>query len=88
MTIPWEPSTKAEFEQMIAKVPVFIREMARDKVSKRAEVLAREAGRSEIIEKDMVDAFFKETPGGFWGPLQVDMEVLGLDYTKYGYERV
>jgi len=88
MPIPWKKETKEHFDQMIEKTPVFIRAIAKEKVSKRAEALASEAGRGEVIEKDMIDAFFKETPGGFWGPLQVDLESLNIDYTQYGYQRV
>lgn len=87
MPITWEKNTKITFEQMIEKTPVFIRDLARDKVSKRAERIVSEQNRTEIVEKDMVDAFFLETPGGFHGPLKVDMEAIGLDYQKYGYER-
>jgi|GEM_PF-428836 len=83
----WKKETEEKFKQMIAKIPFALRGIAKEKVSKRAESLAREAGRSEITEKDLVDAFFKETPGGFQGPMKTDMGALGIDYTKYGYER-
>ena len=72
---------------MIEKIPIFLRDMAKDKVSKRAEVFAKEANRSNVNEKDLVDAFFKETPFGFHGPMKTDMETLEIDYTQYGYER-
>ena len=87
MSISWEKTTKETFDKMIEKTPIWIREMAKDKVSKRAELIVQESNRKEVTEKDVVDAFFKETPGGFWGPLKVDMEAIGLDYQKYGYER-
>ena len=28
-----------------------------------------------------------ETPFGFHGPMKLDMEELGIDYKKYGYEK-
>ncbi len=83
----WEKDTDEKFKQLIAKVPVFLREMAQKKVAQKAQGLAQGQGRSSVSEKDMVDAFFSETPFGFHGPMKSDMEAVGLDYTKYGYKR-
>ncbi len=85
MSIAWEKTTKNKFDQMIDKIPFALREIARDKVFRSAEQFAQNNNHTEIIEKDMVDAFFKETPGGFHGPLTLDMEELGIDYKQYGY---
>ena len=87
MNITWEKSTQVKFDQMIERIPVFLRPIAQSKVSQRAEHLVKESNRNEITEKDMVDAFFKETPFGFHGPMKTDMETLGIDYSKYGYTR-
>ena len=87
MNILWEKSILVKFDQMIERIPVFLRPIAQSKVSQRAERLVKESNRNEITEKDMVDAFFKETPFGFHGPMKTDMETLGIDYTKYGYTR-
>lgn len=85
--IVWEKNTEAKFKQLIDKVPVFLRELAQKRVSQKAESLARAENRSEISEKDMVDAFFAETPFGFHGPMKNDMEAAGIEYTKYGHQR-
>ena len=85
--IIWDKATEEKFKQMIAKIPFALRGIAQEKVSQRAESIVRRDNRLEVTEKDMVDAFFKETPGGFHGPMKTDMEALGIDYTKYGYER-
>lgn len=85
--ISWEKNAGEKFKAMIEKVPVFMRPVAQETVSKKAVELVQKAGRTEITEKDMVDAFFAATPGGFHGPMKADMEALGIDYTKYGYER-
>ena len=87
ISIIWDEVTRQKFQQLIDKVPVFLRGMAQEKVSKRAERIVREGNRSVIEEKDMVDAFFAETPFGFHGPMKCDMEELGVDYTKYGHAR-
>ena len=71
---------------MIEKIPVFMRPIALDKVSKKAESLALENGKDHVSEKDMIDAFFQATPFGFHGPMKADMESLGIDYIKYGHQ--
>lgn len=83
----WDRTTKEKFEQMLGRVPVFLKGIAQEKVGKRAQALAAAAGRAEVTEKDLVDAFFAETPFGFHGPMKTDMEALGIDYTQYGHPR-
>ena len=85
--ITWDLTAHAQFQQMIAKVPIFLRGMAQDKVSKKAEEIVRKDNRTEITEKDMVDAFFEGTPFGFHGPMKCDMEELEIDYKKYGHPK-
>ena len=86
-TVNWDTAAEEKFKQLIEKVPIFLRELAQQKISQKAEGLVRKESRSLITEKDMVDAFFAETPFGFHGPMKTDMESLGVDYTKYGYDR-
>ena len=62
-----------------------IRGVAEARVTKKAQSLVREDGRAVINEKDMVDAFFAETPGGFLPPMKASMEELGIDYARYGH---
>ena len=83
--INWEKNAQEKFQQMIAKVPVFLRGIAQKKVSQKAESIVRQENRREVIEKDMIDAFFLETPFGFHGPMKSDMEALGIDYRQYGH---
>ena len=87
MSIGWDTHTQEKFNQMIEKIPIFMRGIAQDKVSKSAEGIAAQNQRLLVCEKDMVDAFFKETPFGFHGPMKNDMKDLGIDYIKYGYEQ-
>ena len=83
----WEKATGEKFNQILAGIPDMIRGIAETRVSKRAQTIVRDAGRTEITEKDMVDAFFIETPFGFHGPMKSDMTKLGIDYTKYGHPK-
>ena len=87
MTVEWEKDTEIKFKRLLEKVPVFLRGIAEDKVSKKAAALAIKENRQLITEKDMVDAFFIETPFGFHGPMKTDMETLGIDYQKYGHPK-
>lgn len=84
--IAWDKDAREKFELLLAKIPVFLRSIAQKKVSQRAENITRQEGRLEVSQKDMVDAFFLETPFGFHGPMKSDMEEIGIDYRKYGYE--
>ena len=85
--ISWDKATEVKFTQLIEKIPIFLRELAKEKVSKKATELAEKDNRSVIGEKDLVDAFFVETPFGFHGPMKTDMTAVGIDYTKYGYDK-
>ncbi|MBU0468879.1 MAG: PCP reductase family protein [Candidatus Omnitrophica bacterium] len=88
MSMVWEKEAQELFNKLIEKTPVFVREMAKEKISKKAEQLVSDEKRNEVVEKDVVDAFFIETPGGFHGPLKNDMDSLGIDYKAYGHEDV
>jgi hypothetical protein len=81
----WDKTARENFEAILAKIPVFLRSIAQKKVSQKAESIARNENRLEVSQKDVVDAFFMETPFGFHGPMKMDMETLGIDYKKYGY---
>ena len=83
----WEETTKANFEYMIAKVPVFMRDVARAAVSKKLEEFIAREGGAVVNEKSLVDAFFAATPFGFHGPMKNDMKELGIDYTQYGHDK-
>ena len=83
--IIWDKKAQEDFEAILAKIPVFLRSIAAKKVSQKAETNACKENRRLVSQKDVVDAFFMETPFGFHGPMKIDMESLGIDYGKYGY---
>jgi hypothetical protein len=87
MSIVWEKQTEERFHKILSGIPDMIRGIAETRVSKKAESIVRDANRTEITEKDMVDAFFAETPFGFHGPMKTDMLAVGIDFTKYGYDK-
>jgi hypothetical protein len=83
----WEAKAKESFDAVLNKIPSLLRTVAEKKVAQKAEDLAKTAGRTQISEKDIVDAFFVVTPFGFHGPMKTDMETLGIDYQKYGHQK-
>ncbi|MDD5019735.1 MAG: PCP reductase family protein [Candidatus Omnitrophica bacterium] len=83
----WDQATQEKFRLLLDKMPVFMRGIAEKKVSEKAEDFARRDNRGEVSEKDMVDAFFEETPFGFQGLMKNDLNEFGIDYVKYGYSR-
>jgi len=85
--ITWDLATQKKFELMIAKIPIFLRDIAQKKVFQKALDFAQKDGRRIVAEKDLVDAFFAETPFGFHGPMKNDMNDLKIDYLKYGYSK-
>ena len=68
-------------------MPVFLQYTAKKTLIQKAESLVTKENRTEISEKDMVDAFFAETPFGFQGMMKNDLIAIGIDYTKYGYPK-
>ncbi len=87
LKVSWDEYTFKNFQSMLEKIPIVLRAMAEKNVSKKAVSLATDEKRVVIGEKDLVDAFFAETPFGFHGPMKNDMDELNIDYTQYGHPK-
>ncbi|MCK5580138.1 MAG: DUF2621 family protein [Candidatus Omnitrophica bacterium] len=85
--ITWDATPKEQFDKILEQIPALIRGIAEARVSKKAESIVKENRRTVIGEKDMVDAFFAETPEGFIPAMKASMDELGIDYTQYGHTR-
>ncbi len=85
--VDWQGDAEEKFKLILGKVPIFMRSIAEQKVGRKAEALAKAANRPAVTEKDLVDAFFAETPFGFHGPMKSDMEEFNINYQQYGYAR-
>ncbi len=85
--ITWDKATEEKFQEILKQIPDLIRGIAETRVSKKAESIIRQENRWVISEKDMVDAFFAETPPAFREAMKSGMQELGIDYTKYGYAK-
>lgn len=83
--ITWDKPTEEKFLKILEQIPALIRGIAEARVSKKAQGLVKENSRTLITEKDMVDAFFAETPKDFMAPMKKSMNDLGIDYIKYGH---
>ena len=84
--ITWDKPSEEKFQKILEQIPDLIRGIAETRVSKKAENIVREENRWVITEKDMVTAFFAETPPAFLSAMKKSMQELGIDYTKYGCE--
>jgi len=87
MSIDWNKTCEEQFSKILEKIPALIRPIAEIRVSKKAVNLVSEDNRHKIEEKDMVDAFFAETPPDFVPQMKVSMAELDIDYTQYGYDK-
>ena len=85
--INWEATTQKNFELLLQKIPIVLRGIAQKKVSQKAEDTVKKENRCVVEEKDLVDAFFTETPFGFHGPLKNDMTEIQINYTQYGHPK-
>jgi hypothetical protein len=84
--ITWDKQAEENFFKILEDIPAMLRPIAEIRVSKKAHAILESQGRNVIGEKDMVDAFFAETPPGFIPSMKESMQRLGLDYTKYGHQ--
>ncbi len=81
--LQWEPTALDKYNQMLKRIPIFHREIARQVVCKKAEMNAKERGASQIEEGDLVGAFLSEVPKAFYSLMIRIMDEVNLDYKKY-----
>lgn len=85
--MPWDVKTQEKFTAMIAKIPLFHREIAREVVEKKAQFNAQARGASCVEEIDVVDAFFTEVPKAFYSLMIRILDEAGLNYEKHTQRR-
>jgi hypothetical protein len=85
--ITWDQNARAQFLQILEQIPALIRGIAETRINKKVENILRQDNRFLVTEKDMVQAFFEETPPGFIPAMKDGMDSLGIDYAKYGYPK-
>ena len=85
--ITWDKATEEKFLKILEQIPDMVRGIAETRINKKIESILREGDQSVVTEKVMIDAFFAETPPAFFGMMKAGMEEVGIDYTRYGYEK-
>jgi len=83
MQTEWNVHTKAKYELLISKIPLFHREIAKQVVDKKAVLNAQARGNGHIVEEDVVRAFLTEVPAAFYSLMIRLMDEVGFDYKKY-----
>ena len=64
--IEWEAQAREKYDEMISKIPLFHREIARIVVDKKAVINAKQRGSDVVEEEDIVNAFLTEVPKAFY----------------------
>ncbi len=85
LPMKWEEETEKKFQTILEQIPALIRGVAETLVNKKAVSIVRADNRDMVEERDMVAAFFSETPAGFRKDMIRSMEELGVDYKAYGF---
>ncbi len=83
MGIIWNDETKEKFNRIVSNLPQFHRTIAERLIKEKAEELAKGRGSSEVVDKDLIVAFFQEVPPAFKEMLQRLLNQLNIDYRSY-----
>ena len=81
--LKWEKEALAKFNAMIARIPLFHREIAKKVAYKKAELNAQERGSGIVEESDIVQAFFSEVPKAFYSLMVRLFDEVGFNYKEY-----
>lgn len=82
-TIEWEATAQAKYTEMIGKIPLFHRDIAKQIVDKKAVINAQQRSSTQVEEQDIVQAFFTEVPMTFYSLMIRLFESVGFDYKQY-----
>ena len=81
--LKWEIVSFNKFNTVIAKIPLFHREIATQVVTKKAQENAIERGSSQVEEPDIARAFFSEVPHAFYSLMIRLLDEVGFNYRDY-----
>ncbi len=81
--IQWDPIALEKYNQMLVRIPIFHRDIARKVVCKKAELIAKERKAAVIEERDLSQAFLSEVPKAFYSLMVRIMDEVKLEYKKY-----
>ena len=81
--LQWEKEARQKFDSMIARIPLFHREIAKKVAFKRAEINALERKSNLVEESDIVRAFLSEVPKAFFSLMIRLFQEVGFDYKEH-----
>ena len=81
--LEWEQKASDKYKEMISKIPLFHREIAKKVVDRKAVINARERGADLVEEPDIVQAFLSEVPMAFYSLMVRLLDEVGFDYKQY-----
>jgi hypothetical protein len=85
MSLEWEKGAKIKYENMIERIPLFHRKIAKTVVDKKAEQNARNRQSLLVEEEDIVSAFFSEVPKAFYSLMVRLLDEVGFQYRKHDH---
>jgi len=80
--IDWEIKAKTKYDEMIKKMPLFHREIAKIVVDKKAVINAQDRGSETVEESDILRAFFSEVPMTFYSLMVRLFDEVSFDYKQ------
>ena len=81
--IEWEPKALLKYKEIISKIPIFHREIAKQVVDKKAVINAEARKSNRVEESDITRAFLSEVPKAFYSLMIRVMDEVGFDHKKY-----
>ncbi len=85
--LKWESKASAKYSEMISKIPLFHRDIAKQVVDKKAVLNAQARGAAQVEEQDIVNAFFSEVPKAFYSLMIRLLDEVGFDYKNMNERR-
>ncbi|MDP8265698.1 MAG: hypothetical protein P9M07_01995 [Candidatus Aceula meridiana] len=79
----WDEGDFKKFELMIAKIPLFHRDIAHVVVLQKAEINAKERNSAKVEQDDIVSAFLTEVPKAFYSLMIRLMDEVGFNYQRF-----
>lgn len=83
MNLKWEEESLKRFNDVIERIPIFHRNIAKEVVIIKAEINAKERKADMVKEADIVQAFFTEVPMAFYSLMIKLLGDVGFDYKKF-----
>ncbi|MDP2654758.1 MAG: hypothetical protein Q8Q08_12130 [Candidatus Omnitrophota bacterium] len=81
--LQWETGSSERFNRIIARIPVFHREIAKQVVQKKAELNAAARGAAVVADDDIIAAFFSEVPKAFYSLMIRLLDESGFNYREH-----